>query len=515
MLRRRALLRDLVIGGSLVSMPSRQTGIAAAATDAASPFSRNTVADLARDLSSRPYAAPDAALPRQLAEAGYDVYRTLVYDRAKALWVADGLRFQAQPFHRGFLFKPRVDLYEVSDATARPISYDPGAFNLSALDELTERDLGFAGVRLTHPLNRPDHFDEVIAFLGASYFRAIGRGHVYGLSARGLALRTADPRGEEFPFFKAFWLQRPRHEADAAVVHALLDSPSVTGAYSFTIRPGEATVVDVEARLFPRVELQSVGIAPLTSMFYFSPLDRRARDDYRGAVHDSDGLLVATGRGEVLWRPLSNPLELGISILADVNPRGFGLMQRRRKFAEYGDLEARYEQRPSAWVEPVGDWGSGAVHLVEIPTAGEIHDNIVAFWRPSDPIRPGAESAWTYRLHWTGDLAVNTRGTSTPPAQFTTSSAGASLGTRTARLFVLEVKGPRLAALSPEASPVIEVTTSAGRIANAVARPNPETGGWRLSFELMAGTARSAELRALLKGPDGPLTETWLFRWTA
>ncbi len=513
-MRRRALLSGLALAGFAPCGSGRQHAAAQPAADPTRPFARETVREMARDLATRPYAAPSSELPRNLAEASYDTYRRIVYDRERALWRAEGLNFQVQPFHRGFLYKDRVELHEVVEGRARPIPYDPGAFDLRALDGTPPANLGFAGFRLTGRLNRPDHFDEVISFLGASYFRALGRGQVYGLSARGLAIGVADRRGEEFPLFRSFWLQRPGPNVEAAVLHALLDSPSATGAFRFTVRPGEATVVDVEARLFPRTEIGGAGIAPLTSMFYFSPLDRARVDDHRGAVHDSDGLLVANGRGEVLWRPLANPRDLQVSVLADTNPRGFGLMQRRRAFSDYGDLEARYHLRPSAWVEPVGDWGEGAIHLVEIPTQGEIHDNIVAFWRPKDPLRAGQEAAFTYRIHWAGGFAVAAREGAPPPAQFVASASGTSVNTQGARTFVLDAVGARL----PDASgapPEAEVSASAGRVVNVVVKPNPEMGGWRLSFELAAGNGRMAELRALLKGPDGPLTETWLFRWTA
>lgn len=513
-MRRRALLTGLALAGFLPSTPGRWSEPAAAASEPGRPFGHETVLQMARELATRPYAAPPGELPRNLAEASYDTYRSIAYDRERALWRTEGLNFQVQPFHRGFLYKERVELYEVAEGRARPIPYDPAAFDLRGLQGTPPADLGFAGFRLTGRLNRADHFDEVISFLGASYFRALGRGQVYGLSARGLAIGVADRRGEEFPLFRSFWLQRPGPGMEAAVMHALLDSPSATGAYRFTVRPGDATVVDVEARLFPRAEIGGAGIAPLTSMFYFSPLGRARVDDHRGAVHDSDGLLVANGRGEVLWRPLSNPRDLQVSVLADTNPRGFGLMQRRRRFEDYGDLEARYHQRPSAWVEPVGDWGEGAIHLVEIPTQGEIHDNIVAFWRPKEPLRGGQEAAFTYRIHWTSGFAVAAREGAPPPAQFVASASGNSVNNQGARVFVLDAVGARLPAVTA-AAPEAEVSTSAGRVVNVVVKPNPEMGGWRLTFELVAGNARLVELRALLKGPDGPLSETWLFRWTA
>ena len=502
--------RRLLAGLALAGPAPRLLRQAAAQQPQATPFDDTTVRTLARERAGKPYEAPDERLPGPLAELGYDAYRGIRTSGDRALWRGDDLPFRMQPFHRGFLFKQRVDLFEVADGKAAPIPYDPAAFTLPDMGATPPGDLGFAGFRLTNPMNRPDHFDEVASFVGASYFRALGKGHAYGLSARGLAIATAERSGEEFPVFRAFWLQRPQPGGNSMVVHALLDSPSTAGAFRLTIRPGEETVFDIESRLYPRVEMATAGIAPLTSMFLLSPLDRQGADDYRPAVHDSDGLMLSTGRGEAIWRPLANPRELQVSAFADANPRGFGLMQRRRAFADYDDLEARYERRPGAWVEPIGDWGEGAVHLVEIPTREEIHDNIAAFWRPKAPLRPGQEYSYVYRLHWAGRAAFG----NPAPAQFEASRQGARAGTPATRLFVLDAKGGRLAALPEGATPVLDVTASAGKVENPVLHRNPETGGWRATFELAPGNQRLVELRVLMKDDAGPLTETWLFRWT-
>ncbi|RYI28113.1 MAG: glucans biosynthesis protein, partial [Acetobacteraceae bacterium] len=471
---------------------------AARAADApARPFDDTTVREIARELATKPFAAPDERLPAPLSDLGYDQYRTIHYDAKRALWREGNLPFQVQPFHRGFLFKQRVELFEVANGRATPIAYDPSAFTLGEVGGAPSADLGFAGLRVTNPMNRADHFDEVAAFVGASYFRALGKGQVYGLSARGLAIATAERSGEEFPVFRAFWLQRPQEGGNSVVVHALLDSQSSTGAFRFTIRPGEETVFDVECRLYPRAEMNTVGIAPLTSMFLLSPLNRLGADDFRTAVHDSDGLALSTGRGEAVWRPLANPRELQVSVFTDASPRGFGLMQRRRAFSDYNDLEARYERRPSAWVEPIGDWGEGAVHLVEIPTREEIHDNIAAFWRPRAALLPGQEYSYVYRLHWT---SASTFLTSRPAlAQFNEARQGGKPQPPGTRLFVLEASGGRLASLAEGAQPVAEVSASTGRIQNTVVQPNPETGGWRLSFELVPGNEKLVELWARLR----------------
>ncbi|UFN50578.1 glucan biosynthesis protein G [Roseomonas sp. OT10] len=499
-MQRRDVLATLAIPALLATR-------GAAAQDG-QPFAPQDVRAIARELAQKPFQAPDTRLPGPLANLSYDRYRMIRFDPQKALWKGDNLPFQMQLFHRGFLYAARVDLYEVADGRSRPIPYSPDLFDFGPVERpAPDANLGFAGFRLHAPLNRPDYFDEVAAFLGASYFRAVGRHLGYGLSARGLAIKTADPGGEEFPFFRAFWIERPRPGVNAIVVHALLDSPSAAASYRFTIRPGDDTVFDVEATVFPRADLAAAGIAPLTSMFWFAPNDRAGVDDFRPAVHDSDGLLLASGRGEQLWRPLHNPRDLQVTVLADANPRGFGLVQRRRDFDSYQDLEARYERRPSLWIEPIGDWGEGAVQLVEIPTGGEIHDNIVAFWRPKDPLRAKGEYGYVYRMHWLPLPQGN-------PALATFVSTRAGAAGSNGLIFVLDAVGGRLKDLPAEARPKLDVSAGPGRIQNPVAQRNPETGGWRISFELLPGNAPLAELRAVLSDEQGPLTESWIYRWT-
>jgi glucans biosynthesis protein len=501
----------LLAGASLAVLPSASgRSLAAPATtpEGTVVFDAGVLRRMAQGLAQKPFQAPDGKLPESLAHLTYDQYRDFRFDPQRALWRDQGLPFTLQLFHRGFLYSNRVDLYEVVDGSAQPIHYSPDLFTFGANPRPSEGDLGFAGFRIHTPLNRPDYFDEVAAFIGASYFRAVGKGQGYGLSARGLAVRTADPAGEEFPVFKAFWIERPHSGVNSIVVNALLDSPSIAGALRFTIRPGEDTVFDVEATLYPRTDIAEAGIAPLTSMFYFDANNRFDVDDYRPAVHDSDGLSIWTGRGEQLWRPLDNPHDLQLSTFSDINPRGFGLMQRKRGFATYDDLEAHYERRPSLWVEPIGDWGEGAVRLIEIPTAQEIHDNVVAFWRPAEPLQAKGEYSFTYRLHWTA---------ATPPgegiAQIVDTRSGAS-GQDKNRLFVLEAAGDELKQLAVDAKPQLEVSADQGQLLNPMLMPNPETGGWRISLELAPKSAKAVELRARIKLGDTPLTETWTYRWT-
>ncbi|WP_207914960.1 glucan biosynthesis protein [Luteimonas arsenica] len=485
---------------------ARDAGMAAA-TDGA--FDDRTVPALAAALAANAYAPPSRELPAALAGIGYDSYRDYRYDAAHALWHGEGRGFEAQFFHRGYMFLDRVDMHVVEAGRSRPFAYSPSLFRFDhGVPAPAEgADIGFAGFRLHGDVHGTGVLDEIAAFLGASYFRAVARGLGYGLSARGLALGTGDPGPEEFPVFRAFWLEAPAPGAAEVVVHALLDSPSVAGAFRFAITPGTDTVFDVDARLYPRVELATAGIAPLTSMFEFDAHDRAGIDDPRPAVHDSDGLVLLAGSGEQAWRPLRNPRNVEHSGFQDRDPRGFGLMQRKRRFEDYQDLEAGYEKRPGCRVEPLDPWGEGEVHLVEIPTANEYADNIVAFWRPRAPLAPGREHRWRYRLHWGAAYAGN------PSLAQVVATRSGALDGREGRQYFVDFAGDAL----PDADGAVQVqaSASAGALGNAVAYRNPAAGGWRVGFELEPGDAPAVEMRLWLEGAGGRLSETWLSRWTA
>ena len=395
---------------------------------------------------------------------------------------------------------------EVVDGRSSPVRYSPDMFSFGSAPKPTNEDLGFAGFRLHAPLNRPDYFDEVGAFLGASYFRAVARGLGYGLSARGLSIKTADPAGEEFPYFKTFWLERPKpgSRLEPITVHALLDSQSAAAAFRFVIMPGTDTVFETHVTLIPRVDLDQAGVAPLTSMFLLDGNERNRVQDWRPAVHDSDGLLMLSGRGETLWRQLVNPTRLQVSSFADHAPKGFGLQQRKRVFAGYEDLESRYELRPCTWIEPIGDWGDGAIWLVEIPSDKEVNDNIVAFWRPKAKLQAGISYDYAYKLHWCAAPPLKT-----PPAPFTNTMVGPG-GDASTRQFVLDI-----APLRKGAQPKLDVTSNKGELRHLSSELNAADGGWRISFELAPGNETVVELHARLMDGTTPLTETWLYRWTS
>ena len=503
-MNRRHLLQA---AASLPLISSIPQGLFSPAKADSAPFDRSIVRQLARDAASKPYKPPDTKLPDSLKNLDYDHYRQIRFLPDHALWRGEKLPFEVQFFHRGFFYAPRVDIYEVNNGQATKIAYrrDDFSFGSNPLPD-AQTDLGFAGFRLHAPINRPDYYDEVCVFLGASYFRAVAKGEIYGLSARGLAINTGETKGEEFPLFKTFWIERPAPNANSIVVHALLDSESTTAAYRFTIRPGGTTVFDVEMAIYPRVDLDHAGLAPMTSMFFFGPNDRPNVDDFRPAVHDSDGMAIYNGRGEELWRPLSNPKDLQISTFSDLNPRGYGLMQRQRNFFAYQDLESSFEKRPSLWAEPIGDWGDGSVQLIEIPTQEEIHDNIAAFWRPKNPLPAKGELTYTYRLHWGPDTPK-----ASPLARFSRTGIGAK--GEDAKIFVLDLIGDRLKSVDPN-SIRGNVTAEKAEIKNIVTRPNPATGGWRLSFEFSVKEKAPVELRASLMQGNEAISEVWVYRWT-
>ena len=507
--------RDLVqttAGASLAALfASRAAGARAAdprPEAAPGPFDGASVRRLAQAMSRHPYQAPDEHLPAAVNGMDFDQYRGVRFKKDDALWRGQGLDFQVEFLPRGFLYRPRIDIFEVRDGQALRLGYDPDQFTYDDPRLRVPDRLGFSGFRIHTPINRPDYYDEICVFQGASYFRAVAKGQSYGLSARGFANGTGDPKGEEFALFRAFWLERPQPGMSAIVVHALLDSPTVTGAYRFTIRPGEETIFDVESVLYPRRPIAASGIAPLTGMFYFDANDRQHVDDARPAAHDSEGLSMWTGKADQIWRPLVNPIDLQFSAFSDVTPKGFGLMQRKRAFVDYEDLALSYEKRPSLWIEPIGDWGEGAVDLVELPTPNEVNDNIVAFWRPKAPLAAGGEYAYTYRMHWCWDNPWTSA-----LARVAETRIGATVD-RKGRFVILDFAGDVLKSLGLDAKLHADLGTDIGEIRNVVVEPNPSIQGWRITFEFYPGGARIAELHGRLMGEQAALSETWAYRWT-
>lgn len=347
-------------------------------------FSIDDVAKQAKSLAGSSYQAPKSNLPSVFKDMKFADYQQIQFNHDKAYWHNLKTPFRLEFYHQGMYFDTPVKINEVTATSVHEIKYSPDYFNFGNVkhDKDSVKDLGFAGFKVLYPINSKDKEDEILSVLGASYFRVIGAGQVYGLSARGLAIDTALPSGEEFPRFREFWIERPKPEDKRLTIYALLDSPRATGAYRFVLFPGRDSVVDVQSKIYLRDKVGKLGIAPLTSMFLYGPQQPSPTINYRPEIHDSDGLSIHAGNGEWIWRPLNNPKHLAVSTYTMENPKGFGLLQRGRQFSRYEDLDDRYDERPSAWVEPQGNWGKGHVELVEIPTNDETNDNIVAFWTP-------------------------------------------------------------------------------------------------------------------------------------
>jgi glucans biosynthesis protein len=469
----------------------------------------------AQQLASSPYKPADpAALPGELQQLGYDSYQAIRFRPERSLLQAEGGLFRAQLFAAGFLFREPVSIHLVGREAAQPISAGPELFEWSQanLKKSPPTNVPLAGFRLHFPLHGTAPVDEIAAFLGASYYRLIGRGQVYGTSARGLAIDTGLAR-EEFPAFREFWLVSPPPDDAAMTVYALLDSPSVAGAYRFVLRPGARTVADVTAVLHARKDIGLLGVAPLTSMFLSGELSGRRGIDYRPEVHDADGLLIETGAGEHLWRPLSNPQQLATSVFAGT-PHGFGLLQRDRNFDHYQDLQAQYHRRPGFWVRPKGDWGDGAIRLIEIPSPSEIHDNIVAFWTPRTPLKAGTRVEYSYTIAaLSDDDRLSPRGRVVATRQTTAAASGLAPPKPNARRMVVDFAGPDLTGLSVDQPITGDVSVSSGRLGEVRVEPVPPLDLWRLVFDVEPEGTKPVELRAFLRLRGEPLTETWSYRW--
>jgi glucans biosynthesis protein len=465
-------------------------------------FDFSTVEAQAQKLASQPYKDVQP-IGGDMKKLGYDQYRALRTKPETALWHESGL-FRVEFFPAGFIYDRPVNIGLVENGNVTPVVIGSGQFDFSdtGLKE-PPKDLALAGFKVTFPLNRPDKFDEVIAFLGASYFRQVGRGQNYGSSARGLAIDTATERPEEFPAFRSFWLLKPAPDATELTVWALLDSPGASGAFSFVIKPAARTVVETKAVLFARHDVSLLAVAPLTSM-YFAGKTSPPRDDYRPEIHDADGLFMQTGHGERIWRPLNNPGALAISTYSDTNPRGFGLMQRERSFEQYQDSTARVETRPSLWVEPSGDWGDGEVRLVEIPSKSETNDNIVAFWVPRWPVKPGSRMEYGYRLSaLIDDEALS------PQARVVATRAGAVPNNDKARRIVAEFAGGELTSLQPEQPVEAQVTLSSGKLLRSYVEALPWQKSWRLFIDFQPDGKKPVDMRAQLSLRGKVLTETF------
>jgi glucans biosynthesis protein len=536
MVRRREILKTAMVlaAGQLsyadlaaaaqTPVPAAQpAGQSASATGngPAKPFDYAWLKGQARFLASAPFQASKDVLPATMGGLSYDQYQSLRFRTDHSLWGDAALPFRLQFFHVGRGFSQAVHMYEVTDGQAREIVYDPALFEFdkAGIDPAVMRDhAGFAGFRVQFVT---DWKADVAAFLGAAYFRAVGGDtRQYGLSARAIAVDTAYPRPEEFPRFTSFWFERPAKGSGSMTMYALMDSPSIAGALRFVIAPGGTLIMDIDSALYPRKPIDRLGIAPLTSMFFYGKNDRRAVNDWRPEIHDSDGLSMWTGAGEWIWRPLTNPAQNRLNSYFDENPRGFGLLQRDRNWDHYQDDGVYYDRRPSLWVEPKagahGGWGKGAVQLFEIPTGDETSDNIVAFWNPAEKTKAGEEMLFAYRLYWGTRMPF-----ASPLAQTvaTRTGIGGTVGLKRQYYswhFAVDFAGAELGALAKDANVEAVISTNHGSTTEHVTTHYvEEIKGYRALFDVRPADDSNdpIDLRLYLRIDGRPLTETWIYQW--
>jgi glucans biosynthesis protein len=482
------------------------------------PFSFDSLVAEARTLALQPWRPAQAVAPDLLDRIDYDAYQKIRYRKARSLQLDRNGRTPVQLFHLGRYFKEPVRIGVVDAGEAREVLYRPELFEIPVghvARELPE-GAGFAGFRVM----TPDLESDWLAFLGASYFRSSGPYNQYGLSARGLAIDTGLPTPEEFPRFTEFWLEGSEAGDTAITIHALLDSPSVTGAYRIRTerltdtRDIHRVVMDIDVELFARRDIKRLGIAPFSSMFWYGEHSRTQAADWRPEIHDSDGLAIWTGSGERIWRPLNNAPRVMTSAFVDRDIKGFGLLQRDRDFVHYLDDGVFYERRTSVWVEPLDGWGSGAVHLLEIPTDDEVHDNIAVYWCPDEPLRAGDQRRYRYRLSWLDDIPFpETLGRATA----TWTGMGGRPGQKRpqgTRKFVIDFQGPVFAGLGREDGVEVVVTASRGEVSNAYTHPVvDQRERWRALFDIQASGNEPVDLRAFLRKGDRALTETWIHQY--
>lgn len=517
-IHRRLLLKALGVATASAAVPS----VSAAAGDRLTfgppaPFSFEELQALARRTAAAPYAPPPA--PSEiLTELDYQAWGAIRFDTDRALF-KDG-PLPVTFFHLGQYFPHPVQIHAVENGRAREVIYDPSYFHMPA-DSPARRlpkGVGFGGFRIQEP--RTGALDwrsnDWLAFLGASYFRAIGELRQYGLSARAIAIdTTVFEAPEEFPRFTQVFIEQPAG-ADAITICALLDGPSVAGACRFRVTRGAGVVMDIDQTLFPRRTVARFGLAPMTSMFWFSETLKPMAADWRPEVHDSDGLAMWTGAGERLWRPLNNPDRLIASAFSDENPKGFGLLQRDRNFDHYLD-GVLYDRRPSLWVEPKGAWGKGAVQLIEIPTNDETSDNIVAAWVPAQPTAKGEQIDLSYRLHWLADEPYPGKLARCVATRLSRGGQPGRARPSGVRKFVVEFLGGPLATLPFGVQPEMALHASRGRFTDyKLVEPVPDgvPGHWRAQFDLAdVQGAEPVELRLQLTVHGEVATETWAYQY--
>lgn len=490
-------------------------------------FGFDDVAKQAEELSQQGYSEPERNLPDELRNLNFAQYEQIQFKRDRDVWSGDGMPFTLSFFHEGMHYDSAIKLHSVDDqGEVHDFAYKPDDFtygDLKLSDNVkNSTDLGIAGFKVNYALNDNPRKDETMVFLGASYFRVVGKDQVYGVSGRGLAVDTGLSSGEEFPRFKEFWVVKPSKSSQYLTIFALLDSASVTGAYRFVLRPGADTVVDVKSRLYLRRPIEKLGIAPLTSMYLYGPAQPSSELNYRPAIHDSNGLLISDSQNGWTWRALANPAKLMINEQATPRLRGYGLMQRNHDFSAYQDIANRYDLRPSAWVEPQNEWGAGKIELIQIPTPNETNDNIVSMWLPETAPEPGTPLDYDYRFTVTKNES-RYADPSLAWVEQTRRSRGEVLKDNLVResdgslAFVIDFDGAALSGLGADANISVQASVGDnGELVGSRAEPNPATGGWRVFVKVKrSDNSKPLDIRAYLNKGDQRLSETWYYRLPA
>ena len=506
--RQRREFLQLAVGGALAASlaPSGSSAAAAEPLGQPVPFSADTVVKMAVELASKPFKPPEAPLPSVFSGLTFDQYASIRRVPGTAIWSDQKLGFSLEPLHRGFVYTTPIAINIVENGMAQKVIYEASNFDFGELKPpAVLGDLGFAGLRILKGAEQG--FEDVAIFQGASFYRARAHAQPFGVTARGLAIRTGDEPGEEFPLFREFWVEKPNPAANTLTVHALLDSASITGAFRFTLRPLEATIIDTETTLIARAGVDKLGLGAMAATYLFSGLDHRLVDDVRAAVYESTGLQILTGNGEWLWRPVSNRETLQISAFSDLNPRGFGLLQRSRSFDAFYDDDTHWELKPSLWIEPIGDWGEGDLRLLEIPAEAETNENVIAQWRPKTGMAAATSRMLAYRQFWCWSPP------SRPPLASCVSSRRGKVGAH--QRFAVEMEGDLFADPAKAAAASADVHAAPGKIVSVRLFPNKDRRSVRVVFDLDPGSETYSELRLTLSVDNQPASETWLYRWTA
>jgi glucans biosynthesis protein len=507
--RQRREFLQLAVGGALAASlaPLDSTPVAAEPLAQSVPFAGDTVLKMAVELASKPFKAPEAPpLPSVFSGLTFEQYAAIRRVPGTAIWSDQKLGFSLEPLHRGFVYTTPIGINIVENGMAEKVIYDAANFDFGPLKPPAPLgDLGFSGLRILKSSDQG--FEDVAIFQGATFYRARAHAQPFGLTARGLAVRTGDDPGEEFPLFREFWIEKPNPAANTLTVQALLDSASVTGAFRFTIRPADTTIIDTEMTLIARTATDRLGLGAMAAAYLFSPLDHRRPDDVRAAAYESTGLQILTGKGEWLWRPVSNRETLQISAFTDMNPRGFGLLQRSRSFDAFYDDQTHWELKPSLWIEPIGDWAEGDLRLLEIPADSEANENVIVQWRPKTGMNAGATLSIAFRQFWCWSPP------SKPPLASCVSSRRGKVGNH--QRFAVEMAGDMFADPAKLAAVTADVQASPGKILFVLVFPYKDRHSVRVVFDLDPGSETVSELRLTLRVDNQPASETWLYRWTA